>query len=308
MLEQIKKSISPKFFFLSLGVIISLIISFSTICSLFFDVLNIKFPDTLNTFYNYSSIQTELAILIIIFPLFLTLSYFWKKEIKKGILDKKESLFKWIVYIILFLAILVAMIDIVMLLNYFLSGEITNRFIIKVLFILIITSISFFYYYTFLKDYKNKIIQKNKTRLFLSYLSKIIFLGIIILSFFITGSPKTQRSFRLDEIRVNDLQNIQWQIIAFWQKQNTLPNNLYELKDPISNISIPNDPEYKYGKNYKYIIKDNLSFELCAEFSENSQELLNENFYLKGDSWEHTKGEFCFNRIIDPKLYKTINE
>ena len=77
---------------------------------------------------------------------------------------------------------------------------------------------------------------------------------------------------RFDERRVNDLQNIQYQIVNYYQRKGVLPNSLDELKDPIAGFNIPLDPDSAVSYGYEKISdlptgQARLSFKLCAEFS-----------------------------------------
>lgn len=321
MQENIKKGISPKFFFLSLGVIVSLITSVSTGLSLFFETLNKKLPDLLNSAYQYGynsytfeSLRTMTATLLIFFPIFLILSYFWWKTIKKGLENANAILFKWLMYIILFLASIVIVIDLVILVNYFVSGEITERFIYKILGTILIAGIVWAYYYISLKNFIDKNSKNKIAKKILFVLSILVFVGLIIFGFLVMGSPKMQRALRLNERRVQDLQVIQGQILNYWQQKGILPQALNDLKDPLSYTSIPNDPEFQSGKVYEYIPKDNLSFTLCANFSENMPKGfsgINVNYAESlgvNDSWYHNSGRFCFDRTIDTNIYKPFNE
>ena len=85
----VQPKMTPKFFFLSLGVIVSLITVVASFLTLAFDVLDKKFPDALNAVYqygyasyNYDAIRSSIATLIIVFPVFLLLSYLWSKTVK----------------------------------------------------------------------------------------------------------------------------------------------------------------------------------------------------------------------------------
>lgn len=51
------------------------------------------------------------------------------------------------------------------------------------------------------------------------------------------GSPAQQRTWRLDDKRVNDLQNIQSQVINYWQQKEKLPMTLSELSNPMTGYS-----------------------------------------------------------------------
>ena len=326
-----KSSLTPKFFFVSLGVIITLITSVSSLLILFFETLNNKFPDALNSIYqygyntyNFESIRAPLATLIIVFPVFLILSYIWRK-ISGGELGHIDTIIrKWMVYLILFLASIVVIVDLVTLVRYFVSGEITNRFIFKVLGTAVVVLLVGFHYYFELKI-TELINWKKRIGLITGIISIILVLGLITLSFMVMGSPTKQRALRFDERRVNDLQKIQYQVINYWQQKEKLPAILTDLANPMSGYSLPVDPEFEKGNKYEYAVKDKLSFELCATFSEDMpkgwQEFqgyggvvpmiakdISVSYPYPGgggtnESWDHKIGRTCFERTIDKDIY-----
>jgi hypothetical protein len=138
------------------------------------------------------------------------------------------------------------------------------------------------------------------------------------------GSPKQQRAWRLDDKRVNDLQNIQSQIISYWQQKEKLPATLSELSNPMTGYSLPIDPEFEKGNKYEYLPIDKINFELCATFIAPIPKGWQENNYsgimyaTKTDvavssdlypiggvnnSWSHESGRTCFSRTIDKYIY-----
>ncbi len=137
----------------------------------------------------------------------------------------------------------------------------------------------------------------------------VVVASSIIAGFFIIGSPKTERMRRFDDQRVSDLQNIQWQIVNFWQTKEYFPKDLNELKDDISGWSAPLDPET--GKPYEYAINGELSFTLCADFSLENDEVPVELLRFPGggaENWAHPSGKHCFSRTIDPERYPAIEK
>ena len=91
-----KSKLSVGYFFLSLGTLGTLIASVTSFLNLTFEVLNKKYPDVLNASYQYGynnyefeNLRSALATLIIIFPIFLVLAYFWRKRslFEKGKID-----------------------------------------------------------------------------------------------------------------------------------------------------------------------------------------------------------------------------
>jgi len=325
--------LSPKYFFLSLGVLVSLIASVVSFLNLVFETLNKKFPDVLNASYEYGyhtydfeNIRSALAALIIVFPIFLILSYFWKKESKKEMGSIDEIIRKWMMYLVLFLSSVVIIVDLVTLVKYFIAGEITTRFILKVFIALIVALLVGLYYMYELKG-KDKIM-KVSTGLAFGTDATILVLLAIIFSFIIMGSPAKQRLLRLDDRRIQDLQNVQWQVINYWQQKQKLPESFKDLKDPLSGFSLPVDPEFEKGINYEYRKIEKLKFELCGTFSlpipkgwrEYGGGDIRPLTMMKGEdvammsypypgpdgvneSWDHEAGRTCFERTIDPERY-----
>lgn len=148
---------------------------------------------------------------------------------------------------------------------------------------------------------------------YFSYIIIAIVMTAIITGFFFVESPSQVRLLRLDEQRVNDLQNIQWEIVGYWQTKNKLPENLSQLDDNIKGYTAPHDPVT--NSDYNYQVKNKLSFELCATFnleanqdnSLKSMPVYRETGYDLGN-WQHAAGLYCFTRTIDPEIYKLNNK
>ncbi|MFA6397246.1 MAG: DUF5671 domain-containing protein [Candidatus Paceibacterota bacterium] len=342
-----KQKLNVGYFFLSAGVLISLIVSVTSFLNLAFEVLNKQFPDVLNATYQYGyntsqfeGIRIFLAMLIIVFPTFLILTYFWKKNEKNGLGEYDQILHRWLSYIVIFLSSIIILVDLITLVQYFVSGGITIRFILKVLIALATAKMILLYFTSELWDLKFWGIKWRKCfRICSTYFSMILVLALIVWSFCVIGSPFKQRQLQLDEKRVQDLQNIQGQVISYWQQKEKLPASIDDLKNPLSGYSLPVDPEFEKGKTYEYIVTDKtrLKFEVCADFSlpmpKGWQEY--QNYYDKGirpmavsgtagidttnpvtneiypipypsgtnDSWDHQIGRTCFERTIDKDLY-----
>src|SRR3990167_10898384 len=107
----IKSKFGIGFFFLCLGMLIALTTSVVSFLNLVFETLNKRFPDVLNSSYQYGystyeyeGIRIGLSTLIIFFPIYLVVSYFWKKFYDRGVGDIDTLIRKWVMYVILFLS------------------------------------------------------------------------------------------------------------------------------------------------------------------------------------------------------------
>lgn len=316
---------------MSLGVLVTLITSVSAFLNLVFETLNKHFPDVLNasyqygySTYQYEGIRGSLATLVIFFPVFLIVSYFWRRYAERGMGHIDAIVRKWVIYIILFLSSVVAIIDLVALVRYFISGEITSRFILKAVTVLVVVILVGAYYIISLK---NPNALKNKLSLVFGGVSLVVVVVAVWYSFSIMGSPATQRSLRLDDRRVGDLQSIQYQVINHWQQKEELPKTLEELSNPLTGYSLPTPPQFEKGEKYEYNVKSKLTFELCATFAlpipkgwqeygdgraytafdmgikEMAYPSMAPGGYGANESWDHQAGRTCFERTIDQDIY-----
>ncbi len=330
-----KSKMSVSFFFLSMGLFTTLIVSVVAFLNLVFETLDKRLPDVLNSTYqygystyDYEGIRTALATLIIFFPTFLIVSYFWNKALKLDLSKIDEMIKKWLMYTILFFSGSVVAIDLVALVQYFVSGEITTRFVLKVAAVLV-AALYVCVYFTLKLKHKETVYGFN-LNLWMAIKSGVLVLFVVVWSFMVIGSPWHQRSLRLDDRRVQDLQTIQYQVINYWQTKEKLPEKITDLSNPLSGFSLPVDPEFEKGKTYEYNVKSDMSFELCADFKlpipkgwreykgyggvmpmvERELAVSSYPAYPGGanESWDHQAGRTCFERTIDKDMYPPFDK
>jgi type II secretory pathway pseudopilin PulG len=285
------------------------VISFIT---LIFAYIDQAFPDALEAsmYYNYDpysgSIRFAMASLIVLVPVTILLLQLIRKDIAKDHAKADVWVRRWALFLTLFLAGLAMVIDLITLINYFLGGEVTTRFVLKVATILLVAAAVFMH---FLADYWGYWIKFPKRAMSVGIAAGVLVILAIISGFFIIGSPASVRLQRFDGQKITDMQNIQWQIINYYQTKGKLPVNLAEVADPISGTVIPKDPQS--GQDYGYrITTAPYSFELCAVFNKDSVTAPGTpearpitNYGMDNDTWTHGTGQICFERTIDPERY-----
>lgn len=309
---------TPKDFILYVATMVALYISSFSLIALLFQVVDIAYPDPITSGYYvdpYSSgIRWAIASLFIMFPLYLFFSWMISRDEQAHPEKRELGIRRWLTYITLFFAGLAIAIDLVVLINSFLGGEVTLRFGLKVLVVLVVTGFIFGYY---LWDIRRSSVAAGGVSStgrpkMLAIIAIVFVIATIVGGFVIMGSPATQRKIRFDEQRTQDLQSIQWRIVSFWQQKQTLPAGLADLTDSISSFAAPVDPET--GLAYEYRKTGPTAFELCANFNvQSSVDRLND--YSKSsaavqmvgqDNWQHGVGRVCFLRTIDPQVYPPI--
>ncbi len=304
-------------FFLWVGAMITLYASLFAFVSLMFDYLNYVMPDQLNYYYSdpySSSISYEMASLIVLLPTFLILIRIIRRSIEKDPSRGEVWVRRWVLFLTLFIAGAAVVGDLITLLMYFFSGDVTLRFLLKVLVILIVAGGAFLHFLADLRGYWDR--NPARARL-MTWAVGAIALVSVIAGFYIVGTPWESRQYRFDNQKVEHLQMIQSQITYYWQAKQELPGSLATLNDPLTGFQVPVDPET--GVAYEYAPKTSNSFELCAVFNAQSRPY---SVGVRGypfepgypasvapgssSTWEHGEGRACFTRTIDPEFYPPL--
>lgn len=304
-MDQLPRS-TAKDVFSHLLAIVTLFMGVISFIALYFQYINIKFPDALSFYYPSALeiVRQSMAVLIVAWPVFLLITWLIYKDLRREPAKTGIGIRRWLLYLTLFIASITIIIDLITLVNYFLNGEITVRFILKVLVVLIVAAAVFGYY---LWDLRRDISIKTKITLIATIATAAAALITIVLGFVFAGSPAEQRKVRMDAQRVSDLAMIQNEAVNYYSLKQVLPPQLSDLNNSISGFRVPNDP--KDDSTYEYNIKSPLEFELCASFEAESvgQPDYSRVVYFYGDpygqNWDHGVSRVCFARVIDPELY-----
>jgi hypothetical protein len=298
---------SAKDFFLNLGAVISLYTVIGSLISLLFTVIQSKFPQSSTYGYDYAytsmymgaqSISWPVAMLIIVFPIFLTLMYLLGKEYSTPGQEKKHtSIHKWLTYITLFIAGITIAGDLISVIYYFIDGqEMTTGFVLKVTVVLVI-AIGVFWY--FISEIRNKLSQKE--RMVWRILACIIVIGSIAIGFFVLGSPRTQRLYKYDTEKINELSSLTYSIENYYSIHAKLPSDLSLL----AVSGYPRIVDMQTSKPYGYEILSATTYNLCADFNKNTPEYITNSTY-GNYPWVHPAGTYCFTQVIKPGNFPTV--
>ncbi|MDP2741397.1 MAG: DUF5671 domain-containing protein [bacterium] len=320
--KTIKRN-TPRDVFLHLLAMVTLYWSAVSFVTLLWQYINYFFPDVLNRYYNMTGfagpIRFAVSSLIIVFPVFILVSWYLNKIYAREAQVRDSRIRKWLIYLTLFIASLIIIGDLITVINIFLGGEITTRFILKAASVLLVAGIIFGYY---LDDVRRE--TPTKSARYFAWSTGAIVLTAIVGAFFIVGSPATARLIQFDQQKISDLQSIQYQIVNYWQTKEKLPATLSDLTDNISGYVAPVDPQAKdrnsisyINIDYEYNIKDPVAliFELCATFNKQGKD--SNGYYetmpypaVKGGqyNWDHESGRVCFERTIDKELYPPFSK
>jgi len=124
-------------------------------------------------------------------------------------------------------------------------------------------------------------------------LSAIAMIAAVVVGLVVIGSPSEYRMRRFDERRATDLSSISGAVRTYRLTHESLPQKLgdlqsaitYSLKDPV-------------GRPYEYAIKDEFSYELCAEFDTTTDTPTSTRFNSVFE--KHGSGRQCFTQEARP--------
>ena len=239
-----------------------------------------------------------MATLLIAFPIFILLMWLLERQYIAEPEKQNIWMHRLPAYLVLFLSGIALAADLVTILYYFIDGqELTPGFILKFLVVLVVAALIFLYYISDLRGKLNK-----KSRMMWRVIALAVALASIAWGFAVLGSPYTQRLYKYDEQKLNDLMSISNEVQNFYGTRGVLPASLQEMSG-INYFTPPLDPQT--NSPYEYQKKSAAAYELCAEFNKPTSEVARKAAPRSayGISWEHSAGRFCFDLLINQNLY-----
>ncbi|WP_417473833.1 DUF5671 domain-containing protein [Luteimonas mephitis] len=143
-----RASLSAREAFLYLVLFASLYYAAFHVGSLLFDLINAAFPDPASRGYGLfgSSMRWSTASVIIAFPVFALLARHLAREVARQPIKRLSPVRRWLTYLTLFLAAIALICDVTTLVYNLLGGELSIRFVLKVLVVGVIAGSVFGYY------------------------------------------------------------------------------------------------------------------------------------------------------------------
>lgn len=251
---------SAKFAFLYLLSLAALIFISLSLGMILFEIIDRFVPDILsNRISSDNALKFAISALIIASPVFYLSSRFIFLGIKKGELSPDAPLRRWLTYFILLLASITILGVLIGIINNFLSGELTWRFVLKALAMLIIASLVFSFYLLSLRKRSEK---KEKFFLRIYFWASLLFIIIVFISaWFYVESPAEARQRKIDSALVSKMYNLEGAINTYFESQGELPESLEQLAG-----YLPQFDQNHFSGVIDYNRLGNESFELCATF------------------------------------------
>ena len=208
-----------------------------------------------------------LASVLVAFPIFLLVMRAVWRELIAGTAETDSLLRRWLTYMALFLAAGTLIGDLVAFVEHLLRGELTSRFVAKVVTVLVLAGGVFWFYVRSVqvRPADSRDLLRRHGRLGAA-IAGVFVLATLAFSFTQVGSPAAQRLAASDDRRSEDLEAIARIMRLRWtaggQTAPMLPARLQDL--PESSVLRLNDPIT--GEPYRYRPVNGARYELCARF------------------------------------------
>jgi hypothetical protein len=240
--------------------------------------------------YANSALASSIASILVAFPIYLFVMRLIARDIRLDPEKLESAVRKWLTYIALLVATAVMIGDLVTVLEFFLRGEFTSRFLAKAATVIVISGAVLWYYLGELKRPVSDARSSTHLRDMGAATGAGLAIAIaIVLGLLNLGGPANQRLVQADNKRVANLVTIAYQVDGKWNSFNhTLPSSMEGL--PASLLSDPSTQQ-----PYEYHARGPNQYELCATFDRDNRK---DAPTPQNTFWNHPKGRFCF--ALDP--------
>jgi hypothetical protein len=261
--------------------------------SMLFEFINHWLPDEVsrNNAWNLRSAVTwQMASLAVAFPIYVLVMRTILGEATHHPERLESGVRKWLTYIALLGTAGAMICDLIWFLDYFLTGELTMRFVLKSATVMSIAGAVFSYYITSLRWSRSANLARAKSRsTIFGAAATLVVIAAFSVGLGVAGTPSIQRRIEADRKRVDDLRTLSFAIKAWHDRyaNDRIPATLAELKGG----SRTTDPET--AAPYEYHPQTGTSYELCANFNAASSDESARIGY-SSNFWEHGKGRSCF--------------
>ncbi len=220
-------------------------------------------------------IHQSIASLAIAFPLYAFAMAWWLRRFAGGQERSEARLTKWFTYLVLLLASVVMVCDLIALVYSLLQGDMTTRFLLKVLIIFALAGSVFgFYLFERRSVQFGRPVPSGVFRGF-GWTASAAVLIVLVAGYLAAGSPQTARDMAADARRTQDLLELSRCLERYARAMGQLPESLEQLERTSQYASCPTY-DRNSGQRYAYrvVVASRAlaqvrtgEFELCAQFA-----------------------------------------
>lgn len=298
---------SAKFAFLYMLSLVALVLTSLSTGMVIFQIINKYISDPVGRFgqvFSPELLRFAIAALIVAAPIFFLTSRQIYKDLSRGVLDKDSGVRKWLTYFILLVSSVIILGWFIGLINSYLGGELTIKFILKAITAMGISAAAFsFYLYDIRRD--QVLNQKDNVVRMYFYGSLVIIAAVFVSALLIAESPQQARERKLDEAILEDFETISRGLDAYYDGNQKLPATLEELESEVLFVTDENLEDSETGRKYEYRVVGNRKYQLCAVFRTSNVDDPDANQF-NFERWPHKAGEQCLDQSINSELVKPV--
>ena len=211
-----------------------------------------------------------MSALIVAFPVFMWVSSLNSRTERADPTVRTSPVRRWLTYLTLFGAACTLIGDVMSLVYSVLGGELTTRFVLKVLIVGAIARDDLLVLPdgpARRREGREGMTPAARGRV-AGAVATVAVVGAVAAGVYLLRSPSEERTLRLDERRVSDLMALADAVDVFWTRHQRLPASLEELRsEPVGRLDL-NDPGT--GNPHEHRPLAPRSYEVCAAFERDS--------------------------------------
>ncbi|KKT13479.1 MAG: hypothetical protein UV95_C0001G0016 [Candidatus Falkowbacteria bacterium GW2011_GWF2_43_32] len=299
---------NAKYAFYYLLSLVALVFTALSVGMIAFSIIDKTVADVLNNFIGHDSqLKFAISALLIAAPIFYLISGLINQGRRSGELDKDSAIRRWLTYLILFVSSLVVLGVLISVINAFLDGELTARFILKAATVFVISAAVFYFYFYDIK--REEADKKDPVVKIFFFASLAVVVAAFTASWFFVEAPQAARARLLDQALTNNIYSLESAVNTYYDRHKQLPDNLTELaNDPNVYLDAAAliDPDTKAAIVYNRLSDED--FEFCAVFRLDSAAADNgsgaRTVYYPDNNKNHKAGYQCLKGTLyaAPKL------
>lgn len=209
-------------------------------------------------------LRFAISALLIAGPIYYYTLFLINRGLEKNELKIDSQIRKWLTYFIILVSALIILGVFISIINNFLAGELSLKFFLQALSMLLISGLVFSYYFHDIKTEDREVAKKMK-KIFLG-LSIILIGGAFIAVWFFVESPKEARMRRLDQNLLNNINILENTVNSFYVDKGVLPEDISELRNTNYYFEQNSFIDPETGVEIEYKKTGDKNFEFCATF------------------------------------------
>jgi hypothetical protein len=303
-------SSSPRDAFLHLLGMAMLYMAAFAIGTILFQFVNRWLPAAADVGISSGSLRAAAAALLVSLPILGLAQRTIGRDASRDPTLRLTPIYRTLAYLTLLITSLVMAGDLIAAIVCFLSGDLTVRFILKALIILLLSG-GIYLWFSSDVGREESIAATSGTatipppppwRDWLHRIGAAVAIVSMLAALYAAGSPFRQRQLRLDARRVGDLRAIQQNVETYFEREGGMPVELEALADnPATFLQNTTDPATRQPYRYERIDAD--TYTLTATFDLPSPPEQEQPAWNRDGFFKHSAGEQSF-RLSAPKQPK----